>query len=641
MRRFGMRLAASVCFLGVTLLLWPATSQAISLDKDGDIKLGVRTYVNARVGTEDTHEGVILFTGGSAVTRRPVDVTASATFPHSSAGHLRQNRAFIEAELNHDLTRLLREGVGPLSLLNDLPVKIKSLAYHFTFRGEGEGLYDWGPKEYSTAVEFDKLLRVPPAIAGQTIVDVPRNRHRLRKLGTDRERLFQAYLEANVGRLFLRAGRQILSWGETDAFQLLDHINPIDSSFGGFLIGLDERRVPLDMLLANYYLGDLGPITDAYLEGFAAIDNSVGYYPGTPAGSPWALPSLGNPSNAAVAYAIRPARTINNTRGGFLLKFNAYDTTFSLAHYYTYFDVPSLQERTRPGPNGVGTVFPVPFNDGLPCGAPGPSFCSGGTRDGMSCANNAGCPGGTCVPSSNMCGFPAHVFQTAPKVQVSGATASFAVPKLYGVLRSEVAYFKDEPAFTQEQLDPFIFTNPAINHGDTTTGGRRLRDSFNTVFGWDMNQWIRILNPNQTFTISTQFFYKHIINGGGSQIFNPDGSVNGNREVLPIELTLVGPPGILHNTRVEPIFIRQPVDQYLQTLAIFTSYRSGTINPAMVVFYDWGGGLVYQPSIGFSRDPFRFIIDYSILDSHIYKGGSGVSLLKDRDNVQFRFEYVI
>ena len=59
------------------------------------------------------------------------------------------------------------------------------------------------------------------------------------------------------------------------------------------------------------------------------------------------------------------------------------------------------------------------------------------------------------------------------------------------------------------------------------------------------------------------------------------------------------------------------------------------------MFYDWGGGFVYQPSITFSRDPFRFALSYSILDAHTYKGGSGVSLLKDRDNVEFRLEYVI
>jgi len=602
---------------------WRSPSDAIPLDKDGDIKLGVRTYVNARVGTETTHDGVPL---SSATRYKPVVTTStSATFPHSAAGHLRQNRFFIEAELNHDLSRLLKEGVGPFSLLNDLPFKFKSLSYHATFRGEGEGLYDWGPREYSTADQFYTVQRVNgQAVGKQGFVDVPAARRKLRRLSVDRERLFQGYLETTVGPLFLRLGRQILSWGETDGFQLLDHINPIDSSFGGFLISLDERRVPLDMLRSQYYIGDFGPISEMFLEGYAAIDNKVGYYPGTAAGSPWALPSLGAPGNATKTFSLRPARTIDNTRGGARLVFNAFNATFSIAHYYTHFDVPAVQVFTT-----TGGVTSQPFNDHLACPAdprspPDPRL--GNSED----------------PTKQNCGFPTHAVLTAPQVQVSGLTSTFAVPQIFSVVRSEVAYFKDEPAFTQGQLDPFIFNGKGGVNGFNPTGGRRLRDSINAVLGLDVNQWIRFLNPNQTFFISTQFFYKHIKNAAGSKLFvtNADGETfpNPDREVLPIDLTVID-PGI--GTKVEPVFISQPRDQFLQTLFITTSYRSGTISPSLIVFYDWGVGLVYLPSITFSRDPFRFSIDYSIIDSHIYKGGSGVSLLKDRDNVQFRIEYVI
>jgi len=277
MGRSGLRVSTIVCCVATSIPLWRTVIRAISLDEAGDMKFGVRTYVNARVGTEDTHDGVILGAG------TPNQVSTSATFPHSDAGHLRQNRFYIEAELNHDLTRLVKENIGPFSLINDLPFKVKELAYHVTFRGEGEGLYDWGPNEYSTAVEFNKARASAITLpAGglvphpQVPVDVAGSRHELRKIGTDRERLFQGYTEANVGPLFIRLGRQILSWGETDGFQLLDHINPIDNSFGGFLIDLDERRVPLDMALANYYLGDYGPISEVYLEGYAAVDNKVG-----------------------------------------------------------------------------------------------------------------------------------------------------------------------------------------------------------------------------------------------------------------------------------------------------------------------------------------------------------------------------
>ena len=43
----------------------------------------------------------------------------------------------------------------------------------------------------------------------------------------------------------------------------------------------------------------------------------------------------------------------------------------------------------------------------------------------------------------------------------------------------------------------------------------------------------------------------------------------------------------------------------------------------------------------FSRDPFRFNFSYSYLTADHLFGGSGVSLLRDRDNVLFQIEYVI
>jgi hypothetical protein len=133
MARLGMRIwgvAGAVC---LALIAGRGRAPAVPLDKDGDIKLGVRTYVNARVGTERTHDGA----------RDPDDpgVSTSATWPRSAAGHLRQNRVFIEAELKHDLDRLRREGIGPLSLLNDLPFSIRDLSYGLTFRGEGDGIW--------------------------------------------------------------------------------------------------------------------------------------------------------------------------------------------------------------------------------------------------------------------------------------------------------------------------------------------------------------------------------------------------------------------------------------------------------------------------------------------------------------------
>jgi hypothetical protein len=587
-------LAGGAAWLAAAALLLPASSAGISLDKEGDLKFGLRTYVNARVGTEDTDQGTPYF-----VNRRLVR-TAGATFPYAAAGHLRQNRFFLEAELTHKLDRLMEEGIGPLRLLKDLPFRIKDLGYDVTFRAEADGIYDWGPREYSTASEFKPPPGLPIRIPGLAAVDVPAARRTLRKDAVHRERLFQAYVQGSVGRLFLRIGRQNLSWGETDVFRLLDNINPLDNSFGGFLIPLDERRVPLDMLRVQYYLGDHGPVSELFVEGYVAIDDRVGFVPAIPTGSPWSLPDGAGPDNIMELQPRAPARTFQNARGGIRVLFNAAAATFSVAHYYTDFDIPAAQL----------------FVD--------PSFPYKAFNDGRQCVANSG---------QYTCGALVHAVETASRVQVTGASTSFAVPQFYSVVRSEFAYFKDEPAFSQGQMDPFIFHTRT--HSDT--GGRRTRDSLNAVLGLDVQQFIRLLNPKQTFLFSAQFFYKHILNASGTKVFTPDG-LNPDREVLPIIVELHPAVGTLP---LEPVYITQPADSYLNTFLVATSYHSGQISPGFVAFYDWGGGLMLQPYITFSRDPFRFSINYSVLEAGTLKGGSGISLLRDRDNIEFRLEYVL
>jgi hypothetical protein len=347
-------LARGAAWLAAAALLLPDSSAAISLDKEGDLKFGLRTYVDTRIGTEDSDQGTPYF-----VNRKLVR-TAGATFPYSAAGHLRQNRFFLEAELTHNLDRLTEEGIGPLGLLKDLPFRIKDLGYDVTFRAEADGIYDWGPREYSTASEFKAPPALPIPIPGLAAVDLGAARKSLRAHAVHRERLFQAYVQGSVGRLFLRLGRQNLSWGETDGFRLLDNINPLDNSFGGFLIPLDERRVPLDMVRAQYYLGDHGPISELFVEGYVAIDDRVGFVPAIPIGSPWNLPGAG-PDNIIELQPQAPARTFENARGGIRVLFNAAAATFSVAHYYTYFDIPAAQLFVSPG-------FPLKaFNDGRKC----------------------------------------------------------------------------------------------------------------------------------------------------------------------------------------------------------------------------------------------------------------------------------
>jgi hypothetical protein len=52
----------------------------------------------------------------------------------------------------------------------------------------------------------------------------------------------------------------------------------------------------------------------------------------------------------------------------------------------------------------------------------------------------------------------------------------------------------------------------------------------------------------------------------------------------------------------------------------------------MTFAYDWSGSLFATPQVILSRDPFRELQLQSIY-ARVPKGASGISLLRDRDNV--------
>jgi len=177
--------------------------------------------------------------------------------------------------------------------------------------------------------------------------------------------------------------------------------------------------------------------------------------------------------------------------------------------------------------------------------------------------------------------------------------------------------------------------------GNNPTGDRRLGDAFTFVVGVDTNQYLRWLNPNQTFFVSTQFFYKHLFDVIPRRSLPDRIPLQG--EVLPVLAndTYVPRADVQGFGCLEPNFVHQPSDTFLHTFFVGTAYQGGTVSPGLAFLYDWGGAYTFQPSPALTRDPFRFVLDYSLISAHTLKGGSGVSLLQDRDNIQFRLEYVI
>jgi hypothetical protein len=592
-----------LCLATLASSAFASRAGALVLDDRGEMRFGGRAYTAVRVGTQEM--------GGED---NPL------TFPGSGAGHLRQHRYFLELKLDHDIKRLGTTTKGPAWLLGWMnPSK---LSYSVQYRGEGEGIYDYGPDEFShqyrkTLEVVNDVPNIPGLISSEIPPEYARQRvDRLRRIARQRHRLFMGYLDFEKGPVFVRIGRQVLVWGETDAFRLLDNINPLDDSFGGFFVALDERRMPLDMIRASYAFGSVGPVSDAFLEGFVAAGNRVSTWPGIPAGSPWEPGGLGHPLPNLRQTLILPDR--EDVRGGARLVFNAADVTWTLAHYYTYFDVPGVRFR-------------------LP-----------GQIDG-----------------SNVASFsnPIQAIQTFPRIPVTGASATFPLPSLYTIVRSEAAYFQGEPMNRQGEgnsyfsslargtadsqklepnteggLNPFVY--PAFLHLNRKkpVWGRLLqRDTFNFAMGFDVNRFVRWLNPTQTFFISTQFFYKHVFDSPGDLVL----PVTFRNTPVSSRLLIVGNScGPVNKRRpcwLQPRLFHLDDNRFLQTLLITTSYSGGRIVPQFGVFYDWQGAFVFQPGVALIRDPFRVIMDYTRVDA-VPTGQFGT--VRDRDNVRFQVEYV-
>lgn len=515
------------------------------------------------------------------------------------AGNLVSHRNFASLEWRHNLFRATREmpTLGPLfQFLN-----FDTFDYYLNLRTEYDGVYDYGPNKIRKLVGGTNL-HTPYWDNPQTATpndgayftpggapDYPArfvslsNRRWLRKLREPRIRLFEWYFNIAKGPLLIRIGKQNLSWGETDAFRLLDQINPLDNTFGGFLTSLDERRIPLNMLRVQWQFGTIGPVQDLSLDSFYSVDNEVSPILPTPALYFWVPPGPGNatymqgrtpcggdfmarrgiPPLPEAGYAgsgpgpnhgggcsVRanlPHSSLADGRGGVRLLGTIADFTWSVAHYYTYQDLVAAR-LTIISPTQQHLLWDLGLSAS---GSPNPWGPGDPVAARMISAAKEGNPLGNLTGQGGIASL-AGVERNLrfginyERIQVTGASLSFPVSALtsvfvgpdsplhylYTTVRSEVAFFRNVP------------TGQAFAHADSNTGiarylgiglyapdgplaaeaGRRAkafrsRDWLLWNIGVDHNQWIRWLNPDYTFTFSGQFFWTH---RNGQQRSRPD-----------------------------------------------------------------------------------------------------------------------
>jgi hypothetical protein len=527
--------------LAAAIVSLPAACDAYFLDADRTIQLFGRIYSQVALRTEST---------------------SGFTFPQTPFGHMVQHRNLLEAELVHSLDRWLP---GRPAWLNDL-------GYRLRFKGVYEGLWDYGPDEYSKQVEVN-----PPSPFDPNEPADERTVHRgriNRKILGHQDELWNAYVQGSGGPLFLRVGRQDLSWGETDGFRLLDMIEPLDNRFGLPLVeDLDDRRIPLWMLRGTLALPWRTPkFTNLTLDGYfspAQIEHRES--PVAPRGSPFAAPA---PPSFFEREVTRPGRAPGDSRGGGRLIATLFEkATVSVAHYVTWNDNPAARIR----------VAGVDLSSGEP------------------------------VPELAL----DLVFY---QQQITGGTfTTYLSPPLDLVLRSEVALFWDERIFDPTRaggggaLQPLVASAIAdrlAGGPGLAAGGFTSRDVFRWVLGLDRVFWVRALNPTNTFSASTQLFHTHIFDYESS--FR-NGIVN---------------PGTND-------FVPRREDEFTMTLLMNTLLWRGRLQPAVFMAYDPRGVLSAVPGITWLVGTHvRLTAKYAITRGNFVNLG----FFRDRDEVLLRAE---
>ncbi len=109
-------------------------------------------------------------------------------------------------------------------------------------------------------------------------------------------RLREAYIDLRMRDLpiSLRLGRQQVIWGESDQFRLMDIWNPLDLTWHVQQEEWDKLRVPLWLAKGIYDIGQLGPLSNTFVE---VVWNPGDYQPGAKVDflpHPWGIP-IANP----------------------------------------------------------------------------------------------------------------------------------------------------------------------------------------------------------------------------------------------------------------------------------------------------------------------------------------------------------
>ncbi len=297
------------------------------------------------------------------------------------------------------------------------------------------------------------------------------SRKRLYILDSTKDLLNEAHITWQKGPICVRLGKQIVRWGETDGFRLMDQINPLDQRRGLADVEFENTILPIWLVRAEYTV----PTLPAWLQAlsFQGIFNpnvqfrpNASLRPGNNVSGIWSPSAnipLGGPYPLDYAHLGAEDARVDEPTGprgydyAFRMKMTLHDTIFTANYYYGRDKDPVSRIA---GPSRVDLS---PYD-------------------------------GRMIVHPNVEGY-------YPIFRFAGGTLTTDIDSLQSTCLGGVA-----PVLRGEAFYAFgsTFTSDAANSFES-------HDEIRWAVGVDWKVMVPVLNPYSFFTISPQYYHRKIV----------------------------------------------------------------------------------------------------------------------------------
>lgn len=371
-------------------------------------------------------------------------------------------------------------------------------------------------------------------------MDADEDELRFPEFNDDIDFIRELYLDAAISlksghELGFRIGRQQVVWGRTDLFRVLDVINPVDFSRNNIYDELEDIRIPMGIVNAEYRLGATGAFDDLNFQVVWKFEDFRPHNLGQ-GGQPFAILGAGNFFRAMNNCWDNGCTVWNFPDTGLAVDFPANAIGIRQANVPDFGDDQDLGFRIEGVLKGVGfSLNTLRYRSQLPS-----------LRGGIP-TDNPFTPG---APESVFHPYNIAFDIDFPRITLIGGSADFYIEAMKTAFRVEVAHTSGEEF--PNTLEERLFSES---------------DVVRWVIGMDRPTFIPFLNKTRAFLLSLQVFGQHLLDHQSSSSVNAQG------------MPTAGEVGMVDWE-----------DNYIATFLFQGNYLNDRLTPQILTAYDFEGG---------------------------------------------------